>query len=213
VELWKNILETKVRIFITQYERNRIGKSMVLLPELRGWPAGINTGRSKAPGETLTRSYAFLQTSSCSIKTPSSFQAHTLLPFLRRLLTHSHLILDSFALTWLLVQQQISAQGWRQKRLQAGSFVLLNVTHLPCPRGLEERDACIPVTPLPSIKQLPPLINLYRRTSQNKMFLKIERSLQCSQVKFLAMLYAILKPVLHGTFFLEENLWCQFWRL
>ncbi len=36
VELWKNILETKVRINITQYERNSIGKSMVLLPEVRG---------------------------------------------------------------------------------------------------------------------------------------------------------------------------------
>jgi hypothetical protein len=26
LELWKNILEKKVRIYITQYERNRIGK-------------------------------------------------------------------------------------------------------------------------------------------------------------------------------------------
>ncbi len=146
VELWKNILEKKVRIYITQYERNRIGKSMVLLPEVRGWPAGFNTGRSKVPGETHKRSYAFLQISSCSTKTPSSFQAyllpphaHTLLPFSRRLLTHSHLILDTFTHTQLLVQQQTSAQGLRQKRLQAGSIVLLNVTHLPCPRGLQER--------------------------------------------------------------------------
>jgi hypothetical protein len=36
VELWKNMLEKKVRIYITKYERNRIGKSMVLLPEARG---------------------------------------------------------------------------------------------------------------------------------------------------------------------------------
>lgn len=68
VKLWKNILEKKVRIYITQYERNRIGKSMVLLPEVRGWPAGFNTGRSKVPGETLTRSYAFLQISSAASK-------------------------------------------------------------------------------------------------------------------------------------------------